>query len=833
MVDRDHRIREPWRQAGAIVDQLGPDGLAERAESLRRLLEDDGVTYRLHGSDTEQPWMLDPLPLILDEAQWITLEESLVQRAELLDAILSDLYGERRLLRDAVLPPHVIYGHSGFLREVDQIRMQSRRQLFLTACDLARNADGELRILSEHAQAPSGAGYAMENRRALARAMTGMHRASNLHRIGPFFQTMRQSLQRLSPGQHEAPRVVLLTSGTASETGFDQAYLSALLGFPLVEGADLVVRDARVWQRSVTGRLEPVDVILRRVDSWFCDPLELRPDSQLGIPGLVEATRRGNVAVANPLGSGVLENPALHVFMPQICRYLLDEDLRLAAATTWWCGDPASLQHALSRMDSLAFKPITREVRVTSRLGWTLNQSQRDSLAARIASEPHAWVAQERLALSSAPTVVGTGLQARPVVLRTFAVSDGASYRVMPGGLVRAAPTAEAAVVSNSAGAISKDLWVLASERQPQRAETLDILAPDAVSSTISPRVAEDMFWLGRYAERAEATTRLLRVTYDRWRDTHAGTDPSINGALDVLLHTLTSITSLTGTWPTFTDGDATSLTMQTGGGELLALLGDDRRLGTVAHDVRRLRELANAVRDQLCSDTWLALSSLDRALAPFSTEQRQTEEPTDITSALAAVVSALLAFSGLVTENMVRDAGWYYLDLGRRVERALQIADLLRTCLSQEHPLDVELLVLESTLLTADSLITHRRRFSATSGAETVLELLLSGRDNPRSVAYQLERIIADLSGLGQDTEALLSKVRSIVATLHNADTLQMSAVTQGRRAKLDEILSGVSAELADFAMAINDAHFVPAQTLIPLDPFSVIPSPGPDVYV
>ncbi|SOD73411.1 uncharacterized circularly permuted ATP-grasp superfamily protein [Jatrophihabitans sp. GAS493] len=823
MLAPNRSVRPPWREVGALLDVLGPVGLRERSDTVRRLLEDDGVTYRAHGAPIDQAWSLDPVPMVVDEAQWAALEPGLVQRAELLDVVLSDLYGARQLISRGLVPPELVLGHSGFLREVDQIRLRGTHQLFLAATDLARDADGTWRVLADRTQAPSGAGYAMENRRAISRAMTGLHRASNIHRIGPFFQAMRQSLQRLSPTQHEAPRVVLLTPGAGSETGFDQAYLSSLLGFPLVEGSDLVFRDGRVWQRSVTGRSEPIDVILRRVDSWFCDPLELRPDSQLGVPGLVEASRLGAVSVANPLGAGVLENPGLYSFLPAICEALLGEPLRLQSARTWWCGDPVARAHALSQMESLVFKPIARLVGRSSKLGWLLSADQRAELAARIESEPHSWVAQEALSLSSAPTVTRAGLEPRPVLLRTFAVSDGPTFRVMPGGLVRVANSADADIVSNLDGATSKDLWVLSPGAQlADLAVVPDPLTPDAVSNAVSPRVAADLFWLGRYAERAEEVARLLRVTDDRWRDVHAAADPALTRCLRVLLE---SVTSVTATYPGFIgDGAAARLTKPRD--ELLSLLGDELRPGTIAHDVRRLRELANAVRDQLSSDTWLVLGGLDRTLAPFQAATRGWAAANDITPALASVLSSLLAFSGVVAENMVRDDGWAYLDLGRRLERAIGISELLSANLSQAHDVEAEALIMESTLIAADSLITHRRRFTAGAGAETVLSLLLIDRENPRSVAYQLDHISNDISRLGPSGESLKRQVLDIAARLHESDPAALAVASHGRREALAGVLDPLRQALGELNTTIASSHFVPPAALVPLNPFVMLGS-------
>lgn len=820
LVERTGSVRTSWRGLGAVLDLLGEEGLHERRETVARLLQDDGATYRAQGSEDEQPWVLDPIPALMDEPQWAALEPALTQRAQLLDLVLADLYGPRTLLSRGLLPPEVLLGHPGFVRAVDQVRLPGPHQLFLAAADLGRDTDGSWRVLSDRTQAPSGAGYAMENRRAVSRAMPGLHRSTNIHRIGPFFHAMRVALQQLAPTTHEVPRVVLLTPGAHSETAFDQAFLSSLLGFPLVEGADLVVRDGRVWQRSI-GRLEPVDVILRRVDSWFCDPLELRPDSRLGVPGLVEAARLGTVSIVNGLGAGALENPALFPFLPALSLALLDEPLKLHSVHTWWCHDPAARQHVLSHLDDLVVKPTARHVGHGSQFGWELSRAQREDLRRRIEAEPHAWVAQQPLSLSVAPTVAETGLEPRPMLLRTFALAAGTGYRIMPGGLARAAATPHELVVTNQQGAVSKDVWVLSPTAAPAEQDVVRAgSGPHPVNVAISPRVAEDLFWLGRYAERAEDVSRLLRIADNRWHDVTPTADPVLSRCLVVLLEALTSVT---GSWPGFLGAGASSR-LAAPRDELMALIGDEQRIGSVAHDLRRTRELANAVRDQLSNDTWLVLSRLDRRLVPY---RRGWATSDDVSATVSGILESLLAFSGLAAESMVRDTGWYLLDAGRRIERAMQVLELLRATLVTEHPPAVETMVMESVLIAAESVITHRRRYPARAGVETVLELLLTDGGNPRSLANQLDRLAHDLAQIAASSgvdDPLGHTVLTIIARVREADEAALVRAEDGRRPLLNALLVDTHRELASLALAITARHFVQPAPLQPLEPFTVL---------
>jgi len=820
MVDDALVVRPAWREVGAVLDLLGDDGLANRQHTVRTLLEDDGARYRPQGSETDQPWALDAVPLLVEDQQWAGLERGLAQRADLLDLVLTDLYGPRSLLSNGLIPPEMVLGHAGFVRQVDQIRLPGPRQLFLAASDLARGVGGEWQVIADRTQAPSGAGYAMENRRVVSRAMPGLHRNTDVQLLAPFFHAMRLSLQQLSPTTHEVPRVVLLTPGVRSETAFDQAFLSSLLGFPLVEGADLTVVDGRVWQRSI-GRLEPVDVVLRRLDSWFCDPLELRPDSQLGVPGLIEAARLGTVSVVNGIGSGVLENPALFSVYPQLCRALLGEELQLPSAQTWWCGHDASRHHVLANLDSLVIKPIARGVGRTSRFGWDLSLGEREEITRQIEAEPQAWVGQEMLALSTVPTIGAVGLEARPAVLRAFAVSEAGGYRVLPGGLVRVAPQPNSLIVSNADGAVSKDVWVLTAGRGRHNADWgPEDVASHPMSPAISPRVAEDLFWLGRYAERAENVARLLKIADNRWHDVHPDANPALSECVRILF---TSLTAVTSTYPGFLGPDSSAM-LASPRDELLSLMGETHRVGSLAHDIRRMHELADSVRDQLSGDTWTMLARLERGLLPFRVPVGRWNAADAVSVSLARLLESLMALSGMANESMVRDAGWHFMDAGRRLERCVQTANLISATLVTTNQPDVEDLVIESVLIAAQSIITHRRRYART-GVESLLELLLADRTNPRSLANQINRLHADLEQIpGGQPESIQRGVLGIQARVHELDAAQLAAADNGRRPALQLLTERVVAELYEVAMAVELAHFAQPAPLQSLDAFSTL---------
>jgi uncharacterized circularly permuted ATP-grasp superfamily protein/uncharacterized alpha-E superfamily protein len=828
MVDRQGALREHWASVGHALGELGLPELRRRQQEAVRLLDADGVTYNVVGrtgagkapTHGEHRWSLDPVPVLVASDEWADIERGLIQRAELLDVILADLYGPRDLVRRGLLPPALVYGHPGFLRPADQIRLPGPHQLFTYAADLARDSDGSWCVVADRTQAPSGAGYALENRVVISRLFPSLYRDAQVHRLAPFFRALRTGLQAVAPPRVDDPRIVVLSPGPWSETAFEHAYLASYLGYPLVEGDDLVARDGRVWMRSL-GKLEPVDVVLRRVDAWFCDPLELRPDSQLGVPGLVEAARRGTVSIVNPLGTGVLENAGLVPFLPKLAEHVLGQPLRLQSAASWWCGDTASRRHVLANLDRLVIKRVARAEGQSSIFGGDLTRAERAEMKERINARPNEWVGQDAIALAATPTLTHEGLEPRRCVLRTFAVVRGESYTAMPGGLMRVAPSAEQLVISNQSGALAKDTWVLASEPEGLTGFWLQSAPAEMVgpTATISSRAAENLFWLGRYAERSEELVRLLRVVYDRRNEFPGRTNPAGAACLDTLYAALTHVTT---TYPGFV-GDGAAGKLAAPGGELLDLVIDHRRAGTLAHATRRLLDAAYAVRDQLSGDTWLVVGTLDRTI--LALEAPTPDRHAEVRGALGHVMQSLLALSGLADESMVRDAGWQFMEVGRRIERALQLVALLQATVTVERDTATDSLLLESVLTSAESIITYRRRYRSRARLATVLDLLLLDADNPRSLVYQLDRLSDAVAALPTSAaeRRLPEEARLVLeasTTLRLADTAEVvRAVDGGKRPELEELLGRLASLLRSCADAIDRNHFT---HLLPQRPLS-----------
>jgi uncharacterized circularly permuted ATP-grasp superfamily protein/uncharacterized alpha-E superfamily protein len=833
LLDDTGAVRGEWAFMSQALTEIGVPELLRRQQEARRLLEQDGVIYNVYG-DGSQPgsWQLDPVPTLIGSREWEAIESGVIERAELLSMILEDLYGSRELLTKKLLPAELVFGSEGFLRACDGIRLPGAQQLFTYAADIGRDADGRPVVMADRTQAPSGAGYALENRTVIQRVIPSLYRDSQVHRLAPFFRSLRLALKEVAPAAaSEDPRIVVLTPGSLNETAFEHAVLASTLGFPLVEGRDLVVSERRVFMRSV-GRLEPVDVILRRVDAVWCDPLELRPDSQLGVPGLVEAARAQTVSIVNTLGSSVLESPALMAFLPRLAEHLLGGPLKLRSAPTWWCGEEPARKHVLANLRELILRPTSAAIGEPTHRGWELSAAQVRRIKRLIEARPGDWVGQQPPAMASSPTLTADGLRPRRSLLRAFAVTRGESYVVMPGGLTRVAPEAHLGRISTQAGATTKDTWVLSSEPEPLTGVWLQpgpaVEAIDPMSS-IPSRAAENLWWLGRYAERAEAVTRMLRTVQDRRNEFEGSANPP---GVETLRALLGALTETTGTFPGFAgraragfDGEQL---LERPGDELQALIGDAGRPGTLAHSVRALLDCAYGVRDQLSGDTWLIVGPLERAITQVGRPGGATERSTRAQSALQEVMRSLLVLSGLGIESMVRDIGWRFMDAGRRLERSVQLLSLLRHTVCAVRGDAADSMMLESVLTTAESIITYRLRYRARAQLETVLELLLLDPGNPRSLAYQLERLTEDLEVLPRGADLRLSEERQLVLAAHTdlrlaeigslvRDQAAVAPVAgppidgvTATRPQLDAFLLDLHTRLSAAADAVDRAHFV-----------------------
>lgn len=834
MVDADGQLRQHWGDVGSALDLLGMPELRRRRAEISRLLDDDGVHYHVYEDATRpkiqgheprrdrHPWRLDPVPVVIAAEEWTAIERGIIQRAELLDAILDDLYGAQDLVHRGLIHPAVIHPHPGFLRPVAGARLPGPAQLVNAAFDLARDDTGLPVVVADRAQAPSGAGYALENRLIISRVFPSLYRTAAVHRLAPFVRALRAALQATAPaGAGDQPRIAVLSPGPWNETAFEHAFLANELGFSLVEGSDLVVRGGRLLLRTLD-KPEPVDVILRRVDASWCDPLELRPDSQLGVPGLVDVIRRGNVSVVNPLGAGVLENPALMAALPRLAEHILSEPLLLPSVATWWCGDDEGLRHVLANMDTLVLKPIARGTGRSIVHGGRISQSEQARLRARIQAEPHLWTGQTEVIPATSPIVTKQGLEPRSTLLRTFVVAHNDTYLAMPGALTRVGARGQW-IVSNQAGSISKDTWVVSSE--PENAGSWWLRSGPAVTgitprASMSSRAAENLFWFGRYAERAESVVRLLRTVTSRRLEL---TGPATLAQRASVAALLEALTRTTGTFPGFVGNEAAATQAAAAAAlaepdrELHSLATDRTRRGSLAHAIDRMADAAQVVRDQLSNDTWTALTTIEREVTAASKIDPTDGDGIDV-AMYSRILQALLAIQGLAGESMVRDPGWRFMDAGRRVERCLNVLGLVRSTLVDERDVQTDSLVLESVLGVTESIVTYRRRYRSTGQLSTALELLLFEMDNPRSLANQLDQLTRDLQALPTHpgTGRVSESERPVLAAttlLRLTDPVPLAEVTDGGRPLLASFLDDLITQTRRAAEVIDARHFTHLQ--------------------
>ena len=746
----------------------------------------------------------------------MAIESGLKERAELLDLILKDIYDKQTLLKKGLLPPELVFGHEGFLHPCVGALQKQKRQLTIYSANLARGPNGRMWVLDDRAQAPSGSGYALENRTVMTRVLPDIFRQTQVHRLSGFFKSLHKGLVDIAPHKKEDPRIVILTPGPLNETYFEHAYLAAYLGYTLVQGGDLTVRDGKVWLKSLSG-LQAVDVILRRVDDSFCDPLALRSESKLGVAGLLEAVRRGNVAIANPLGSSVLENPGLMAFLPRLARYFLNDELKLPSIATWWCGQARERDFVLQHLDSLVIKPINRGFGNYAVFGGSLSSKEKEYLRSQILAKPHLFIGQEQVSFSTLPAFIDQKIEPRNAVLRNFVVASGSDYEVMPGGLTRVARQKDNFIVSNQAGGISKDTWVLATEpdkpvslwTQPKRNQLID-----ADTEALTSRAADNLFWVGRHLERTEAVTRLLRVILTKLREVFEFKDPLDAECLGVLLRTFTQVT---GTYPGFIKCDESFLKEPEA--ELISLVKDGFRRGSLTANIQAFFQAAFSIRDLWSQDTWRSVDNIHRRWQQRinNLELRIEQLP----SHLDDLMTGIVAFTGLTSESMTREAAWLMLDSGRRLERALALISLLRSTLALRHEDILQNQVLESVLVATDSLTIYQRRYRSYIQLPLVLELLLLDEAHPRSVAYQLHELSVHISALPRCKRAgqITAEERVILKAYTDLKLCNVQELTQvneeeGVYQEFEELLSNTTDLLWQLSELIAEAYFSHSQT-------------------
>lgn len=741
LLDAEGRVRPVWEAFIRHFAGLAEEDVARRFARGDQYLRDAGVFFRQYGTggSMERAWPLAHIPVLIEEGEWKEIETGLIQRAELLEAIAKDLYGEARLVREGHLPATLVAGNPEWLRPLVGHPPRSGHYLHFIAFEIGRGPDGTWWVLGDRTQTPSGAGFALENRVATSRMYAELFAEAHVHRLAGFFRNFRDALQGLR-GEGDS-RVGILTPGPLNDTYFEHAYTASYLGFALLEGEDLVVEGGRVMVRTVAG-LQPITVLWRRLDAAFADPLELEGSSRLGTPGLVQAIREGTVTIVNALGTGVLETRALLAFMPLLSRALRGEKLLLPNIATWWCGGEAQRAHVKANAESVVISPAlsTRlpfAMEEETPLAQQFDAQNRERVAAWLDQDGARLVGQESVTLSTTPAWVDGALVPRPMMLRVFLARTASGWEVMPGGFARIGLTPGGAAVAMHRGGMAADVWVVS----PTPVETVTMLPSGAgpflrmQPGVLPSRAADNLFWLGRYVERAEGMMRILRAYHVHLAETGDSASP----LLDLLAEQLEDL-----------DVDPLK------GPQALS-----RPLGRAASS-------AGHVRDRFSHDGWMALQDL----AATARRMGETVVPGDDTArAMSVLLRKIAGFSGLVQENMYRFTGWRFLEIGGHLERALATAAMLARLADPEAPDGA----LDLAVEIGDSVMTHRRRYAVATNRSTVIDLLALDSMNPRAILYQLTAIRDQVGYLpGAVLHGQLSPLSRAVLKTHTSLAVQ-----------------------------------------------------------
>ena len=788
--------RPHWQSLLETLDKRGRATLEADHERAKRMRHEDGATINPFDDLTEQTtsWALDMIPLPIAAQEWAKIEAAVQQRASLLEKILADTYGPQNLLKKGQIASELIFANPHFLHPCHGIRPPGNRYLTFYAVDIYRSSDGQFKVLSDHGASPAGLGYALENRIVMSRLFSDLYQKTQIRRLAPFFQTFHNALIKRSSLRKDEPGIVLFTPGPDSPIYFEHALLSRYLGYPLAEGQDLTVRNGKVFLKKLAG-LEPVEAIFRQVGDYECDPFALRRATSSGVAGLIQACREQNIDIVNPLGGGFIETPALQPFLPDLCRDLLGEELLLGNHNSWWGGHPEGLQYILQNQ---------KQLHITAAMNRHCLVDQSPDLQAAIVASPAKYLASFPVAPSVLPAWNGKGVSTSSAVMRIFACATENGFSVMPGGLAITASDTTTFLADCPEKQQSKDIWVLSDEPVEPFSMMAGLTAIPVFkrSSDLPNRVADNLLWLGRYLERAEGLIRLLRAVFKRLSGEEKPEEvPELQFLLNIL-QTKNIIPKLSAT------GSSFSLEVRR---HLQNALHGKDRAESILSILRRVQQTARNVRDRLSIDSIRVINRMENF------RESADIEPLDL---LDQTLFTLSSFSGLAMESMTRGLGWNFMDMGRRIERALNQAMLIRVGLplvcKDSHN------TLQALLEVSDSLMTYRGRYRSSFQLAPVLDLLLADEGNPKSLAFQFNQLAVHVEHLPhQDERRFASQEERTVLEMQTAiRLLDLSAIHCGEEiagiASLTAFLTTLETQLKEFAEQVS-AHFL---TRVPSTP-------------
>ena len=809
MFDKNCNVKPHWKEINDNLERVGIKQLEQKQTEIDWRLEDNGVTYNIYNDPegTNRRWNLDPIPFVLENEEWEEISKGLKQRAKLLNLIFKDLYTEQKLIKEGIIPAEIIFGHKGFIPEVFNFENTDYYTMKYYAADISRGPNGKFWVISDKTQSPSGLGYAIENRLTMNSILNDLYPKVEILKIAKFIDDFKTMLKNNSSKNNENPLITLLTPGPHNETYFEHSYLSSFLNLTLVQGEDLLEKNNQLWLKSLSG-LKRVDAMIRRVDSAYCDPLELRSDSQLGVAGLVNVIRKNNISMINPIGVGILENIGLNPFMKNIAKFLLNEELILPQIATWWCGQKEELDFVIKNIKTLMIKKINRTDGIEIHIGNNLDEQELSDLIKKIQRNPSYYVGQEIIDFSTVPSFHKGKIEPRNAVIRSFAFLNKDEFKVMPTGLVRVSASKDSLVVSNQKGGTSKDLWILGKNEEftgNNVFKNREVI--DSRLENISTKRAENLFWLGRYLNRAITVARMIRFNLKSMLNINRYDDNTNAKKATKILNT--SLTHLTMTYPGFlTENDIKPIV------EIIDLIQNSNRAGTLSFSLHMLGSINTNVKNLLTMEAWRIFEKMQKEWLSYGKQQIITNR--EHISELDKLLIYLMAYKELIDESIFKEQGLILYDIGCKIEISQLLISKLRSLLTNKLDMLLEYDVLDSLLNSYESYNSYRAYYKSSLEISNVLEFLLFNTKYPKSLIYIIEELLSDLNDLPNNIknshlssfEEPIFKCYSMLK-LSNAKRLLDIKEDEFIYKELDEFLAQISDNLAQTSEELTKTYF------------------------
>ena len=809
--DKKKQIRPYWQEIVDGIDKAGLELLQEKQEDIDWHIEDNGVTYNIydnHEKSGSRAWNMDPIPFVISENEWAEISKGVAQRAKLLNLIFKDLYSNQNLIKDNIIPAEVVYGHKGYALEAFDFGFKKDFELYFYATDMARGPDGKMWIINDRTQAPSGLGYAIENRLTMNSIAQELYPNVITKKLYSFVEDFKSLLLKLSGG--DLSKAALLTPGPHNETYFEHAYLSSFLQINLVQGDDLLSKNGSLWLKSLSG-LKQINTLLRRVDDRYCDPLELKSDSQLGVSGLVDSMRQEKLCMVNPIGSAILENVGLNPFMEKISQYFLKEKLILPQIATWWCGQKKELAFVLANIDKLIIKKIDRTEKIQVIFGRRLTLQERENVKKMVLSAPHHYVAQEEISFSTIPYFSHAKVEPRNAVIRAFAIKKEEDFSVMDGGLVRVSASQDSLLVSSQKGGSSKDLWILSSEDESVNVPNF-IKYTHYVETSIdkipTPK-AENLFWLGRYLSRCISTTRLISHVVKKITNFYRYEVATPKEAQQILQN---SLTHMTMTYPGFLDLLKKESLQRFPMSEISSVIKDKNRVGSLSFSFAMLANTHMNLKDLLAFESSKLFDKMQKEWHLFI--GRQNDSTLAIAGELDQFLIYLMAYKELVKESIFKEQGLIIYDIGYKIESALLLISKARSMLCMHLPKMVSHDVLEGMLNSMESFNAYRAHYRSSMSLESVVEFLILNPLFPKSLKYITDELLKEFKLLPKAKNYLTSYEKAIVQAQELLQSIDLKKIMQideqeGVYEEFDTLLTNLSQLYMECSNEFSNTYF------------------------